>query len=105
MRRRVVIASFAFAAFALAGCRSGSARLEGTWKGTRADGIASDVSAAANTFASQTTLVVKGDQITLTFPRETQTGKYKIVREDKSTVVIVTDKDGPNDQQTFTFVD
>jgi hypothetical protein len=87
-------------------CRSsGAARLEGHWKGTRADGVGNDVQGAANTFAAQTEIEVKGDLITVTTPKDRQSGKYKVVREDKGQVVIVTDKDGPDDAQVFTFVD
>jgi hypothetical protein len=85
--------------------RSGAPRLEGHWKGTRADGVSSEAQAAANAFATQTEIDVKGDLITVVTPKDHQAGKYKVVREDKSQIVIVTDKDGPDDAQTFTFVD
>jgi hypothetical protein len=93
-------------ALTLLACKhSGSPRLEGRWKGTRADGVPSEAQAAANAFATQTQIDVHGDQITVTTPKDHQTGKYKVVREDKAAVVIVTDKDAPDDAQTFTFVD
>jgi hypothetical protein len=86
--------------------RSGAARLEGHWRGTKADGVPTDAQQRANDFASATEVDVKGDSITVTFPpKEKQSGKYKVVDETKNTVVIVTDKDGPQDKQTFTFVD
>ena len=91
---------------ALPACRGGgSARLEGRWKGTKAEGVAPEAQARANDFAGQTELEVKGDSITVTFPKDKQSGKYKVVSETKSTVVIVTDRDGDSDKQTFTFVD
>ena len=31
--------------------------------------------------------------------------KYKVVREDKRSIIIETDRDGPTDPQTFTFDD
>lgn len=101
MRAAVVIVAVA----GMACSKSGATRLEGHWKGTRADGVGGDVQTAANAFATQTEIDVKGDLITVTTPKDRQSGKYKVVREDKSQVVIVTDKDGPDDAQTFTFVD
>jgi hypothetical protein len=102
MPRALLAAAFALA---LMGCRSGSARLEGTWKGQRAEGVTVDSQIAANAFAREMVLEVKGDSITVTTAKDKQTGKYKVVKEDKSSLVIVTDKDGDADQQTFTFVD
>lgn len=98
MRRVAVLALVGAAAL---GCRGGSPRLEGTWRGTRADGVGVDAQQAANAFAAQTTLTFRGDQVTITFPSGSQTGKYKVVRDDKGVVVIETDKDGPKDPQTF----
>ncbi len=91
---------------ALEGCKgSGSARLEGRWRGVRAEGVSADALAAANAFATQTEIDVHGELITVTTPKDHQSGKYRVVREDKSQVVIATDKDGPDDAQTFTIVD
>jgi protein-disulfide isomerase len=93
-------------AMGVAACkRSGAARLEGHWKGTRADGVSADAQTAANAFATQTEIDVKGDVITVVTPKEHQAGKYKVVKDDKTQVVIITDKDGADDAQTFTFVD
>ena len=104
--RLPLLALAALLPFASAACkRAGSARLEGHWKGTRADGVPADVQWRANDFAAQTELDVKGDLITISFPKDKQSGRYKVLEETKTTLVIVTDKDGPNDKQTFTFVD
>lgn len=83
----------------------GSKRLQGKWHGLRAEGVAVASQAAANTFAAGMTLEVSGDSITVTTPHDKQTGRYKVVKEDKSTLVLTTDKDGPKEPQTFTFVD
>jgi hypothetical protein len=48
---------------------------------------------------------VKGDAITVTTPKDKQSGRYKVVKQDKTMLVITTDKDGADDPQTFTFVD
>jgi hypothetical protein len=104
MRLRLL---FVLAAAPLVACgHSGSARLEGHWKGVRADGPTGDALARANDFATQTELDLRGDHITVTFPnQEPQSGRYRVLDETKQAVVLVTDKDGPNDKQTFSFVD
>jgi hypothetical protein len=102
----LLAASAAVGAFAVSGCgRSGAARLEGKWKGKSAEGVPADAQAAANAFATDTEIDVKGDEITVITAHDKQTGTYKVVKEDKGQVTIVTDKDGPNDAQTFVFVD
>ena len=83
----------------------GSKRLQGKWHGLRAEGVAVASQASANAFASGMTLDVSGDSITVTTPHDKQSGRYKVVKEDKSTLVLTTDKDGPKEPQTFTFVD
>ena len=95
----------ACAAIVVGACGHGSPRLEGKWKGKSVEGVAPEAQAAANAFAADTEIDVKGDAITVITPKEKQTGTYKVVREDKGQVVIVTDKDGPDDAQTFTVVD
>jgi hypothetical protein len=85
--------------------RSGSARLEGRWKGKVAEGVSPEAQSAANAFAVETEIDVRGDEITVTTAHDKQTGTYKVVREDKAQVTIVTDKDEPSDTQTFTLVD
>lgn len=94
------------ALLALAACHhGGSERLEGRWQGVRAEGVSGEAAAPANSFAAGTDLDVKGDTITVTTPKEKQSGRYKVVKEDKTTLTITTDKDGPDEPQTFTFVD
>ncbi len=96
----------ALLAAAAAGCHGdGAPRLQGHWRGVRAEGVSVESIAAANAFATGTELEVKGDSITITTPKDKQSGRYKVVRQDKTTLVVTTDKDGPDDPQTFTFVD
>lgn len=102
------LASLAFlAALALGGCgHKGSKKLEGTWRGQKADGVGADVQAQANGFATGTQLVAKGDQIAITTPAaKPSQATYTVDNEDKTTVVIHTDRDGPNHTETFTFSD
>lgn len=105
MRRWFLLAVF-LPALAFPGCkRSGSARLEGRWRGVRAEGVTADVQAAANGFATQLEIEAKGEFITVATAKETQSGRYTVVREDKTQIVIVTDKDGEKEPQTFLVVD
>jgi hypothetical protein len=103
--RRAVAAALVLLTVGLCACRPGSARLEGKWKGRSADGVSPEAQSAATSFASDTEIDVRGDAITVITPRDKQSGTYKVVKEDRSQVSIVTDKDGPTDVQTFTFVD
>ncbi len=106
LRAPLAAALVASLAWAAAGCGGGgSSRLQGKWHGLRADGVMPAALAAANAFASGMMLEVKGDAITVTTPKDTQSGHYHVVKEDKTSVVITTDKDGPAEPQTFTFVD
>ena len=83
----------------------GAARLQGTWHGVRAEGVAADALAPANAFALATELEVRGDALVVTTPSDTQSGRYRVVKQDRTTLVITTDKDGADDPQTFMFVD
>ncbi len=106
IRRGIVLTTCAWAVCACSGCsHGGSARLEGRWRGKSAEGVPADVQSAANAFATETEIDVRGDEITVITAHDKQTGTYKVLREDKAQVTIVTDKDGPNDAQTFTLVD
>jgi hypothetical protein len=88
------------------GCHGeGAARLQGTWRGVRTEGVAADSVTSANAFALATELDVRCDSITVTTPSDTQSGRYRVVKQDRATLVITTDKDGPEIPQTFVFVD
>jgi hypothetical protein len=98
----LLVSSASFAA----GCRhSGSSRLEGHWRGVRAEGVPSEAQGAANAFAAGMELDIRGDSITVSTPKETQSGRFHLVREDKNTLSLATEKDGTDEPQTFTFVD
>jgi len=92
-----------FLLLAAASCHKGAARLEGHWVGQKATGVSSDEQTAANKFAGQMELDIHADTIVVKTEFEKQTGHFRVVREDKTSVVIVTDEDGPTDEQTFTF--
>jgi hypothetical protein len=102
----VLSAIAAVGALGFGGCgHSGSTRLEGRWKGKSAEGVLPEAQAAANAFAVETEIDFRGDEISVLTGHDKQSGTYKVVHEDKGAVTIVTDKDGPNDAQTFTLVD
>lgn len=89
----------------LVACNHGSTRLAGHWRGVRAEGVPPSADDAANAFAGKMQIDVSGDTITVTTLAGKQSDHYKVVSEDKTTTVIATDKDGPAEPQTFTFVD
>jgi hypothetical protein len=102
--RRIVLA---FAILGAASCKHpGSAKLEGRWRGTRAEGVTPAVQEAANTFASQTEIVARGNLITIATPggRGPQ-ATYVVDDETKTTLVLHTDKDGVANKETFSFAD
>ena len=94
------------ALFASACKHAGSQKLEGRWKGTRAEGTSADQQLNANAFANATEIIARADQIAVTTPlsRPIQ-ATYTVDSEDKNTVVIHTDKDGASSRETFTFSD
>jgi hypothetical protein len=95
----------ALAAISSLACRSpaSSAQIEGHWVGVRAEGVNADATAAASAFATSTELEFRRTDITITTSKETQFGRYQLVREDAHAVVITTDLDGPAHPQTFVF--
>ncbi len=89
----------------LAACKKPGSRLEGVWRGSKAEGVAADVQQAANTFALDTEVSFSGEVLSVRTPRGRKDSKFKVVREDKASTVIVTDADGPKAEETFVFSD
>jgi hypothetical protein len=86
----------------IAGCRRGSAKLEGRWKGVRAEGVDPSAQIRAESFATSTEIVAIGDKIAIQTPNgRSPTSTYTVEREDATTLVIHTDRD-PS-AETFTF--
>jgi major membrane immunogen (membrane-anchored lipoprotein) len=85
----------------LAACHKGSAKLQGHWKGTRTDGVAAEVRAQADKWAGQVDIEFKGDVMTVTTPNGTASSKYKVAREDKGSITIITDADGTEETLAF----
>jgi hypothetical protein len=105
--RRLVLFLALSAPLLASGCKHpGSAKLEGHWKGTRAEGVAPAAQEAANTFAMGTEIVARGDKITVSTPgTKGQQALYVVDDENKTTVVLHTDKDGTANKETFAFTD
>jgi len=103
-RRCVLPAMTAFFALALvAGCskHGASAKLEGRWKGVRVDGVAPETQNAANVFAAGTEIIARGNQIAFSTPAQKGLqATFTVENEDKVSVVLRTDRDGP---QTLSF--
>jgi hypothetical protein len=69
------------------------------------EGVAPEAQKVATDFATGMELEFKKGTLTIHTPKDTQTGKFTVVKDDKSAITIRADKDDPNDPQTFTFVD
>lgn len=99
----------AVAALGLVACRHpGSAKLEGRWRGVRAEGVFATVEAQgqANGFAMTTEIIAKGDQILIsTASNKNQQATYTVDAESEREVTIHTDRDGPTGKETFSFSD
>ena len=64
------------------------------------------VQEAANTFATQTEITAKGNQITIVTPAvKPQAAAFTVDDENKTTLVLHTDKDGLSNKETFSFAD
>ena len=102
--RKLVLAAAALALTVVAvGCKHpGSQKLEGRWKGQKAEGVTEAVQVSANSFATGTEIVAQGNQIAILTPGgRNLPATYVVDKEDATTVVIHTDRDGT--AETFTF--
>ena len=101
--RKLVLAGALLAATIGAGCKhSGSQKLEGRWKGQKAEGVPDAVQVSANSFATGTEIVAQGNQIAIQTPAgRNPVASYVVDKEDATTLVIHTDRDGST--ETFTF--
>ena len=88
------------------GCKHPGSKLEGHWKGTRAEGVGPGAQDAANAFAVQTEITAKGTTITITTPgAKPQAATFVVDSESPTTIVVHTDKDGTANKETFAFSD
>mgnify|MGYP000865958751 FL=1 len=78
-----------------------AAKLEGTWKGVRSEGVSAEQKPAADAYANSLRLDFKGHDLTLASPKGQQKGPYKVVSSDGKTIVLATERDGIDAKQTF----
>ncbi len=105
--RRAAILCFALSA-AVAGCqKTASERLVGKWHGVKAEGVLPDLQQSANEAAQGMELEFKKDTVTLrpAKDKDPMASKYVVLREDKRSVVLVTEQDGAANEQTLTLDD
>jgi hypothetical protein len=87
----------------VSGCKHpGSSKLEGHWRGQSAEGVADTVQLQAGAFATATEIIAAGNQIAIQTPAgRNPAATYFVDKEDATTLVIHTDRDGS--AETFTF--
>lgn len=78
-----------------------AAKLEGTWKGVRAEGVSAEQKPAADAYANSLRLDFKGHDLTLASPKGQTKGAYKVISSDGKTIVLATERDGIDAKQTF----
>lgn len=88
---------------ATAACARGSKRLEGTWRGTRTNGVEGQVQSSADRWATQLQMEFKGERLTVTTGYATSSSRYRVVRENKGSIVIVTEAE--RTEETLSFED
>ena len=105
MRKLVLAAVLALPLLTLAACkRPASAKLEGRWKGLKATGVPDTAQVSANSFATSSEIIAQGNQITFNTPGGRQpAATFTVEKEDPTSVIIHTDRDGS--AETFTFND
>ncbi|MEO8876465.1 MAG: hypothetical protein ABI461_12825 [Polyangiaceae bacterium] len=102
---RSPLVALTFAVALMACHKAGSPRLEGRWRGGKAEGVLPNAQSTATQFALDTELEFLADSVTVKTENGKLSAKYSVVREDKRSIIIQTDRDGPNEPQTFTFDD
>lgn len=100
--RKLTLAALLLTGSAMSlGCRHGSAKLEGHWKGVKAEGVPEAAMAQALVFAQATEIIARSNQIAIQTPAgRHEPTTYFIDKEDATTLVIHTERDGA---ETFTF--
>ena len=85
------------------GCKHpGSQKLEGHWRGQKAEGVPDTAQMSANDFAKGTEIIAQGNQISIhTIAGRPAPATYTVDKEDATTLVIHTDRDRAT--ETFAF--
>jgi hypothetical protein len=108
MRRLALLLCFFAIGAATSGCqKTASERILGKWHGAKADGVVPEMQPLANEAASGMELEFKKDVVTIrpAKDKDPMTARYVVLREDKRSVVVVTEGDGARDEQTLTLDD
>ena len=102
MRKLVLAAAVVAMVFAGVCKHPGSQKLDGRLKGQKAEGVPETAQVSANSFATATEIVAQGNQIAIQTPAgRNPPATYTVDKEDATTLVIHTDRDGST--ETFTF--
>jgi hypothetical protein len=104
VRRFGSLLGVALVAAALTACGSkdkAAARLEGSWKGVRVEGLPAPLKASGDSYATALRIDIKGHDLILASPKGEQKSAFKVVSNETKTFVIVTEKDGVDAPQTF----
>jgi hypothetical protein len=102
---KLVLAVALSASLLAMGCKHpGSQKLEGRWRGQKADGVPEAAQASTNTFAMGTEIIAQGNQLAIHTPAgRNPAATYTVDKEDATTLVLHTDRD--NSAETFTFTE
>jgi len=102
--RKLALAAVLIGNALATGCKQpGSQKLEGHWRGQKADGVSESAQSSANAFATSTEIIAQGNQISIhtVGSRPPPPAAYTVDKEDATTLVIHTDRDRTT--ETFAF--
>jgi hypothetical protein len=104
--RRALLFPLALLCLSLLGaCKSGSPRLEGHWKGAKAEGVPAEQEAAATQYAQSLEMWFKGDTLTVQSGGTKRAGNFKVVKEEPDQVTIKSVFANVEQQEVFVMVD
>lgn len=86
---------------AVAACAPPRERWEGDWHGLRAEGPGMSGNESVAAYVSDLTLSFRGKYLRIESPDGSQSGIYRVMKEQGDRVVIFTSRDGPEAPQTF----
>jgi hypothetical protein len=89
----------------LSACKGGSPRLEGHWKGAKAEGVPVEQEAAATQYAQSLELWFKGDSLTVQSAGAKRAGNFKVVKDEPDQVTIKSTFANVEQQEVFVIVD
>ncbi|APS00576.1 hypothetical protein BCY86_07735 [Pajaroellobacter abortibovis] len=84
--------------------QQGVPQLQGTWRGSKAEGVRPEAQGVANQWVAQLELSFKKDTLSISLGTDKKTGHYTLIQAQENTFVILADKDKPNETQIFTLI-